>query len=75
MITEPAPIAHSVRDWKERIKIDPWVPVTRCSDSQMWYAREVGQTHFIERVDSDGLWAREPVSGCINIIRFEDADF
>lgn len=74
MITEPPHPVYTVFQWKQRIAMDPWVPIARCSDPSMWYAREIGQTHLIERVDSDGLWAREP-AGYINVIKFDDAEF
>jgi hypothetical protein len=47
------------------------VKIQRCGDPQMWYAKRVGELIPIEKVDKDGLWAREP-SGYINIIHFED---
>jgi len=39
----------------------------------MWYASKVGQDVLIERVDRNGLWAREGGEyNAINIIRFSD---
>jgi len=59
--------------WKRRIVQNPFVKIERCSDPMMWYATKVGQDILIERVDRDGLWAREGGAyNAINIIRFSD---
>ena len=77
--SEPCPIHKSgqeVRDlsyWKRRIVQNPFVKIERCSDPMMWYASKVGQDILIERVDREGLWAREGGEyNAINIVRFAD---
>lgn len=47
--------------------------IHRCSDPHMWYAGLVGQTVPYLGTWSDGYKSREP-AGCINIVRFEDAN-
>lgn len=60
-------------EWRLKVAETPHVLIQRCSDPHMWYADRVGQEIRIERVDHDGLWAREP-AGYINIIKFEDVE-
>lgn len=49
------------------------VKIEHCSDSLMWYADKVGQEVRVEKVNRDGLWAREGGQyNAINIIRFTD---
>lgn len=74
MITNPPLPTYTLDQWKTRVRLDPWVAIARCPDKQMWYAREIGQSHMIERVDQDGLWTREP-AGYINLIKFADAEY
>jgi len=45
--------------------------IRRCGDPSMWYANRVGEWIPVERLDRDGIWAREP-AGYLNIIKFED---
>lgn len=59
-----------VQKWRECIALNPRVKIIH-SALNMWYLGLVGQFVTIERVDSDGLWAREP-AGYINVIRFDD---
>lgn len=47
------------------------VKILRCDDPNKWYAKRIGELIPIEKVDKDGLWAREP-EGYLNIIHFED---
>jgi hypothetical protein len=54
--------------WLDR---DFRVLIRRCPDPSMWYVDRVGQWVQIEKLDTDGMWAREP-SGCINIIKYQD---
>lgn len=49
------------------------VQIRRCGDRMYWYCHLVGTWVHVERVDLDGLWAREP-AGYINIIKFEDVE-
>lgn len=59
--------------WKRRIAINPVVTVRECPDHMMWYSKRIGHDFTIERVDRDGLWAREGGQyNAINLIRFED---
>jgi hypothetical protein len=59
--------------WSARVLRNPWVRIERCSDPHFWYADRVGQEIRIEKVDRDGLWAREGGNwNPINIIQFED---
>ena len=53
--------------------MNPVVKIVRCSDPLMWYASRVGEEVTVERVDREGLWAREGGEyNAINIIRFSD---
>jgi len=67
---------RGVRDlswWKRRVTMNPVVKIVRCSDPLMWYASRVGEEVTVERVDREGLWAREGGEyNAINIIRFSD---
>lgn len=69
----PAPPVRDLSYWKRSIVQNPFVKIERCSDPMMWYASKVGQDVLIERVDRNGLWAREGGEyNAINIIRFSD---
>lgn len=67
------PLRVLVTKWKLKVIDEPMVLIQRCSDPHMWYADRVGRTVCVERIDRDGLWAREP-AGYINIIKFEDVE-
>lgn len=49
------------------------VKIQRCHDPSMWYAGRVGEWIKVERLDSDGIFAREP-EGYLNIIKYEDIE-
>ena len=69
----PNPGVRDLSWWKRRITLNPIIKIERCTDPMMWYAAKVGQEVKIERVDRDGLWAREGGAyNAINIIRFVD---
>lgn len=69
----PNPGVRDLSWWKRRITLSPLVKIERCTDPLMWYADRVGQEVKIEKVDRDGLWAREGGHyNAINIIRFTD---
>lgn len=69
----PNPGVRDLSWWKRRIALNSMVKIERCEDPSMWYANRVGQNIRIERVDREGLWAREGGQfNAINVIRFTD---
>lgn len=50
------------------------VQVNKASDRMFWYARCIGESFYVQRIDTDRYWVREQdTEGYLNFILIADA--